>query len=283
MTPRDIELSSLYTGPINLWVEDTFVRDYLDALWNSPAIKYLIAGGKDGVRSVVKDAERLGYTHVFGLVDGDDRPGDVSHWSNPNKTFRTFVLPVHEIENYLLDAEALTGCQLNTIGKRAEELSRVMSAHAGQLCWWVACRAVLAELRHTFQDNFIPDPPASPGVDATAALAHIRASDWFQQLPGQVARWSEAEVERLLNHEHSQSQNAISDGSWVRSFPGKELFRHFRSQVFDSRKIPSPQSPTKRDLDIALARSVAEWQMLHRRIPDDLIRLHEALQRRIKP
>jgi hypothetical protein len=57
---RDVARASLYTAPINLWVEDELTRAYLDAVWNSPAVKFLIGGGNEGLQAIVNDAERAG-------------------------------------------------------------------------------------------------------------------------------------------------------------------------------------------------------------------------------
>ena len=91
--------AGLYRGSINLWVEDALTREYLSTLWNDPSVFFLVGGGNEGVRAIVKDAEEAGFANVFGLTDRDFRPTNTSAWIDPLKTFRTFVLPVHEIEN----------------------------------------------------------------------------------------------------------------------------------------------------------------------------------------
>ena len=75
----------------------------------------------------------------------------------PGKTFRTFVLPVHEVENYLLDPQALAASRLNTLGRT--EPDRGIVEAAGRLTWWAACRQVVAELKRRFRESFVPDPP----------------------------------------------------------------------------------------------------------------------------
>ncbi len=85
--PRDLDLTSLYNAPINLWVEDPLVREYLSRLWNDPGIKFLIAGGNEGVRSIVKDAEDHGYPNIFGLIDRDYRATNRADWQNRSRDF----------------------------------------------------------------------------------------------------------------------------------------------------------------------------------------------------
>src|SRR5690348_16926309 len=116
--PREVARAALYRGIINLWVEDELSREYLSKIWNTPPdVFFLIGGGNEGVNAVVKDAESAGFPNVFGLIDCDFRPTNRIHWNAPAKTFRTFVLPVHEIENYLLDPQALAASRLNTLGR----------------------------------------------------------------------------------------------------------------------------------------------------------------------
>jgi hypothetical protein len=165
---RDVSRASLYRGSINLWVEDELTRAYLPTVWDSPDAAFFIGGGNEGVRAIVKDAEVAGFPNVFGLIDRDFRQTNQSEWSNPGKMFRTFVLRVHEIENHLLDAAALASIRLNNSGKTPAEIETMMSTAASRLCWWAACRDVVAELRKRFRDGFLRDP--SCDVDTEVQL-----------------------------------------------------------------------------------------------------------------
>ena len=131
---HDVSRASLYRAPINLWVEDELTRAYLSAVWNSPAVAFFIGGGNEGVRAIVKDAEESGFTNVFALIDRDFRQTNKPGWSDPKKTSRTFVLPVHEIENYLLDAGALAESRFNNLKKTENQIKTIMGAAAGRLC-----------------------------------------------------------------------------------------------------------------------------------------------------
>ena len=50
--PRNVARDALYSGQINLWVEDSVMRAYLHALWDDSAVKFLIGGGRDGVGAI---------------------------------------------------------------------------------------------------------------------------------------------------------------------------------------------------------------------------------------
>jgi hypothetical protein len=178
---QDVSRASLYRGAINLWVEDELTHAYLSEVWNSPAVAFFIGGGNEGVRAIVKDAEESGFPNVFGLIDRDFRRTNNRGWSDPNKTFRTFILPVHEIENYLLESRALAAIALNNLGNTAAEVEAILNAAAARLCWWAACRDVVAELRLRFREGFVGDPGCD--VDSESrAHDHICKSDWFRRL-----------------------------------------------------------------------------------------------------
>src|SRR5262245_23120839 len=104
---------ALYNATLVLWVEDTVVRDYLTDAWQDPAIRFLIAGGDVGIPAVVESARQDGHAQVFGLVDRDFRNSNRSRWLATTSDLRVFVPEAHEIENYVLDADALAGCALN--------------------------------------------------------------------------------------------------------------------------------------------------------------------------
>src|SRR3954452_8347026 len=114
--PVDVGRAGLYRGVINLWVEDALSREYLSALWNDAAVAFFIGGGNEGVRAIVKDAEDAGFLNAFAVTHPDFRPSNRGSWNDQDKTFRTFVLPVHEIETYLLTSQALQASRFNNVG-----------------------------------------------------------------------------------------------------------------------------------------------------------------------
>ena len=50
--------------------------------------------------------------------------------------FRTYVLPVHEIENYLLDSSALSASRFNNRRPSERDIQTIIEEAAGRLCWW---------------------------------------------------------------------------------------------------------------------------------------------------
>uniref|UniRef100_UPI0013EA21D6 DUF4435 domain-containing protein n=1 Tax=Aquisphaera insulae TaxID=2712864 RepID=UPI0013EA21D6 len=269
--PRDVARAGLYRGKINLWVEDALTREYLSAVWKAdPDVHFLIGGGNEGVRAIIKDAEDAGFVNVFGVTDRDFRPTNRDDWKNPSKTFRTFVLPVHELENYLLDSDAIQSSRLNNQGLDAPQIEGAMKKRAGELCWWAACRDVVAEIKRRFRDRFISDPPCSP-ADLATSKKHICDSPWFQKLSSEVARSSESEIEKLLQEKHGVAQESLANGTWRQDFAGKEIFRDACSRICDRTQLKRGMSPTEFDID--LTKDVAAYQVKASTVPSDLVEL----------
>jgi hypothetical protein len=277
--PRDVARDALYNGQINLWVEDDLTRAYLGALWNDSAVKFLIGGGRDGVGAILKDAEDTGYTNVFGLTDRDFRPSNRVDWSNPSKNFRTFVLPVHEVENYLLHPLALQASRYQNRDLDVTAIEARMLATANRLCWWAACRDTIAELKRRFREPFVPDPKQSV-TDEASARAHICESTWFAKLAAEMGRSSEADVHAILAASHAAASARLADGTWRQEFAGKEILRDVASWMCDRTRIPKfPSSDGEFYGD--LAKAIAIWQLTNGTIPSELSELLDALKARI--
>jgi len=279
--PRDVARDALYNGQINLWVEDDRTRAYLRDLWNDSAVKFLIGGGRDGVGAILKDADDAEYTNVFGLTDRDFRPSNVADWTNPAKTFRKFVLPVHEVENYLLDASALQASRYQNRGLGATAIEARMVSKSQQLCWWAACRDVIAELKQRFRDSFVADPKQSV-IDEATARAHICGSPWFRKLANEAGRSSEADVHALLAAAYATANGRLVDGSWRHEFAGKEVLRDVAGWMCDRTTIPKFPS-TDAEFYADRAKAIAGWQVANNAVPADLSNLLAALKARVAP
>jgi hypothetical protein len=277
--PRDVARAGLYRGSINLWVEDRLSREYLSTLWNDPDVAFFVGGGNEGVRAIVRDAEDAGFTNVFAVTDRDFRPTNRASWDDPAKTFHTFVLPVHEIENYLLDSRALQASRFSNLGLTEAEIEEHMGTAARRLCWWAACRDVVAELKCRFREPFVSDPPCS--LDRhDAAKEHICGSEWFKKLESETAKTRESDIDRLLNEGFETAQGRLEDRSWRIEFAGKEIFHDIGSRICDRQKIRGYR-PTPVEFDIDLAKDIAAWQLASDAVPPDLVHLLTALKARI--
>jgi hypothetical protein len=239
----------------------------------------LIAGGNEGVGAILRDAERAGYTNVFGVIDRDFGSSDKVSWSEKSKTFRSFVLPVHEIENYLLHAEALADSRSNNMKKTSSEIAAILDREAKRRVWWAACGAVWAELRGRFRDGFIRKPSCPPVESEAEARRHICEDPWFAALAGKVAQTNEAEIDQMLTQAYVTASAQMDDGTWKDNFSGKEILHYIESRICDQTKLS--RQPTPSEFDSDLAKEVGEWQIDHKVVPPDLTDLLAALKQRI--
>ena len=273
------DLPRLYRGQINLWVEDAVTHQYLEELWLGSPVQFLIGGGSSGVGAVVNDARANGYSNVFGLVDRDFGPTNYSHWDDETKGFLRFVLPVFELENYLLDARSLAESDVNTAGKTQADIEAIMRDRASELVWWMTCRDVIARLRQCILDDFMKQPKWTDIADLAGAEEYILQSKWHANISSRVDRIaSEMEVRAMLEDAHAQYDSQLASDKWLRSFSGKEILRHVRSRVYNPPVRPASQS----DLDADVAKSVAKCQMESEGMPQDLADLLTALKRKAR-
>ncbi len=254
-------------------------RTYLAAIWSDPQVAFLIGGGNEGVSAIVKDAQESGFVNVFAVIDRDYRQSNKADWLTSGKTFRRFILPVHEIENYVLDSAALCESRFNNLQRTREQIDAMMRMAAGRLCWWAACRDVVAEMRRRFREGFLNDPPCSI-PDHAEAMNHICRSPWFMKLAAEVGRTTESEIGDLLSKAHTRANGLLADGGWMSDFAGKEILRDVGSRIFDRTK-PSKQQISPAQLDEDLAKEVGAWQKRNNLVPDALNELLAALRQRI--
>lgn len=270
-----ISLPALYSAPLVLWVEDPLVRDYLSSAWVDPDVRFLIAGGNAGIAPIVESARQDGHTHVYGLVDRDFRATNRPNWLNPASSVGVFVLEAHEIENHFLDPAALTGCALNTGGRSAAAIEARLRQRAGRLTWWMACRAVLAELRRSVFDDFPSHPGPQVVTDLAAAEAYICTSQWYVSLPPEVATLATpGYVSSRLQYYHGLMLQAVQGDDWKRDFSGKELFRDIRDWVYRG----GSGAGSARDSD--LAKAVGMWQNANSSVPQEVAALRTAMRTR---
>lgn len=268
----------MYRGKVNLWVEDAITRVYLKECWqNDPDVLFLTGGGNDNVGAVVKDAEERGYRNVVGFIDRDFRMSNRADWLNLEKGSRRFVPTVHELENYLLDEAALAACAMNTGRRSAADILQRLQVRAGQLVWWMACRRVIADLREEFLGDF-PEHPKCPQVDDQAsAERYIVDQDWFKQLKERANTvTTTGEISTRLGKAHVAARGQLSSNDWKRDFSGKELFRDVRGWIY----INAPERASKSELDVDMARAVAQWQVANGTVPSEVTELRPAIRRK---
>ncbi|MCX7046769.1 MAG: hypothetical protein NTX50_14945 [Candidatus Sumerlaeota bacterium] len=267
--------------PIVLWVEDIVTKTYLERIWQPEETLFniCVAGGNDTVDAVVHDLRDQGYGYVFGLADRDFGNANVAQWMNPASSLEVFRPSCHEIENYLLDWDALAGCEenMNRYSRLVSAIESRVRQQAQTMVWWMACRTVLSRYR----SRLIGDYPKHPKIPHVASLEqaeqHILTQrNWWCDLPTVASHIQiQGNVTMDLREEHNAHGAQLADGSWIREFAGKELFRSARGFLFETGNTAGEQ------MDVNLAQSVGEWQTANNKAPQELLSLKTALKNRV--
>lgn len=264
--------------PIVLVVEDRLTKEYLYSLWKPEQQPFTIvtAGGHQVVKGMVTDLRKHdpGNDRVFGLVDTDFDQPNMASWNNPG----TCVLRTshHEMENFMLDWDALAGCELN---KRHNHTAAAIEGWAVEQAqkqpWWLACRKRLRTMQKLHGDDY----PTAPSVDGITSFQHafdyVAQSDWCQDLQNRTTQILDQNIlQQELNQAHTEYDQHLQADQWRRTYSGKEVFRHLLSRIYD---VPRSES---READVDLAISVGDWQRKNGQIPQDLIDLKQVMKTR---
>ena len=265
--------------PIVVWVEDRLTRAYLQDIWqaDNALIQILVAGGNETVAGVVHDLRGLGYANVFGFADRDFRSTNRDRWLILNSGIEVFRPQALEIENFLLDWDALAGCTENQSRqlRSSGELRRQAETLAQSMVWWMACRRILSHVRELLINAYPQHPRQDRVTTLEEALDYITTPGWYSELPNHSRDIQNRNfLESKLTEAHGELQGFLSNGGWVREFSGKEIFRKVRGYMFNARY------GNDETMDIDLAKSVARWQVANSRQPQELTELLSALKLR---
>jgi len=273
--PVQTDLPALYKrNDICLWVEDPLTRYYLETLWsNDLNLGLLVAGGHEGTRAVAEMAYRDRIHHVFGLVDRDFGNTNRQHWASPPMDLRCYRTEVHEVENFLLDPDALAASEYNSRARTSDDILSHLQQTASKLVWWMACRQTLAELRKSVTDAFPIAPPIRPEVNSTTALQHILGSSWYTTRSDMVSDWDESRVRGTLNSHYDTFKGALDRGDWKRCFSGKEIF----ISICDFISTIGIEKTLREEV----AKDVAAFQRKHTTVPAELMELRDSLYKRV--
>lgn len=265
-------LPALYNAaPIILWVEDLVTSVYLQALWQrDPRFHFYVGGGHETLWAVVENANRAGFSHVYGLRDRDFGPTNRPRWQQPD--VKTFALDSFEVECFLLDPAALAGCQVNTAGRSEPWIREHLRRQAQTSLWWMACRSVLAELRETRQQSF----PAHPKRGQVSAREHAERilldNDWVAiTVPNLPETVRAQRLRDALGEAYAHYEKLLDDERWTRAFSGKELIQELLSHIFTKNR-PSGSAALQ-----DLAKAVAYEQITAGREPPELLELRDAM------
>ena len=274
--------SLLSVRPVVLWVEDRLTKEYLQRIWQpeDQLFQILIAGSAENVIAVVRDLQEKGYGHVFGFTDRDFRTSNRSQWNSPSQNMLIYRPERFEIENYLLDWEALAGCDENKsrFDRPQIDIEQCATRYAEKMLCWMACRKVLSDFHHRLVDHFPTHPKVTQINSLPDAENYIQtARDWWNDFPVHSEYIQQPDtLTNNLRTAYDDNQGELSSGNWKINFSGKEIFRSVRGFLFNK----SYASAEVMDTD--MAKSVADWQVENNSVPNELIELKKSIKRRVE-
>jgi len=268
----------LYRGRLSVWVEDELSREVLTLLWQDAQINVLVARGKAGVQALVGSRPPEFAERVFGIVDRDFDDDNHAMWDQPGCDVLRW--PAHELENLLLDFEALS--QISS-RESPEQIEARAKARAEALRAWMACKSVLRELHNELGAEF-PTDPRQDLPSLHAAEEHLSLARYWTQHTASFSRWNDPQTRRsALIAADTRLKDDLQSGAWCLTFSGKEIFRHLRSHVPGLDRTPKrPPQPTPADRELNVAKLLCERLRSTGRIPPPVTRLRDVLRRRAK-
>ena len=154
-----------------------------------------------------------------------------------------------------------------------------MRSAAERLCWWAACRDVVAELRKRFAEGFLNHPSCNV-ISEAQARDHICQSPWFLKLAHEAERTTKSEIHQLLANSHVSAKQSLAAGHWQNEFAGKEILRDLGSRICDRVRFTN-YKPRPSEFDEDMAKEIGAWQSENGAVPSDLLELLQALKLRI--
>jgi len=260
----------------HVWVEDMLTAQYLQELWQDAGIVFHVGGGNQTIKAVTHDAAAEGLRNVLGMVDRDFGDTNFVQWTNPASGASVMILPGHELENYLLDEDALAGCALNNQRRTVADVA-AYTRNTASLCeWQVAAAQVIASWRDTFQADFPSHPSRVAAHDQPSTLALLLLLPWYVAAVTRAnAITAPGEPAAALAAAHANVTAWLSSADWKSRFPGKQIFRDVRGYIYDPAAFGAPSTGIQPDIDVAVA--VAIWQRSNGRVPTELQTLHAVI------
>lgn len=252
-----------------LWVEDGETATYLRSVWTDPRIGIYVAGGCESVRAAVEAARRDGYAHVFGFRDRDFGATNRRQWRDD--TVSILVSDAFEVENLMLDCEAIADCDVCDSGMSAQTIEVELVRLAGPLAWWMACRRTIVELRESVFADFIEHPTRSRIGGRQDAIDEIVNSEWWRTRLPQVPHWNAARIEAAVDGHYATYEPMVANGKWRNAYSGKEILRDVVTRVWHKGRQGDPQDR------LDLARSIGLAQVAQKRVPQEVVDLRGAI------
>ena len=280
MTVTTTLAPSLTAGKINLWVEDSLTKEYLSRCWQPEDVffRFSVGGSSTTVQGAVHDLRENGVKTAFGFIDRDLGKTNREQWLNPECDPCVLRTDRLEIENYLLDWEAMAGCQANQsfYNRTKEQIEDQAKNWAAEMVWWMACRRVLHDGAREMNRDYPDDPPIAKAFDLQTALDFITNLPWCGEIVARAQSLAASDnIRGRLEAAYADYDAALRDGSWTSAFSGKEVFQRLSGWICHY------SSGTKTEKHENFAKSIADWQRENQRVPDAINAARMAFKSRV--
>ncbi len=255
--------------PIKVYVEDALTKEYLSIIWadSLSALNIKVAGNVFAVRSLVA-YENADKQACWGIVDRDYR------WDAPTSKNNIFTLSKHEIENYLLDAKAISQSDFNAKQKLSEDAIQTrIDTFIIDNKFWFACCYLLSKLNLLVTQDFPPNPNRTIILDTQAILRYINDSGYHQSVSEKLQTIDPKLIASHVSDIVKEIEQVYIDDEQHDLFPGKEVFRDIRGT------LPGSNYADKLTMDIDLAKEIAVYQVKANRIPVELTSIKNSMLR----
>lgn len=262
-----------------VYVEDKVTQIYLSNLQpNRSLVQFIIVGGRNRVFGCLEDDFRNNVGLSLGVTDRDfDRNAKLG-WCITDVGREYYCLPAHEIENYLLDFEAIESFRCPGVNpqKPASHWLEIAKKIANDYLYSVVYNQVLSDLQREHSRNYPKHLSLScgPGADYGITLngvkietekelvEKVRGETWFANAAqGFESLFGPKSLEERVIQAvgYYKSILGCNGCGWVYEFPGKEMYK----AITNSMSLTDSYSED-------LAKYIARKQKANNTIPTDI-------------
>lgn len=272
-----LRTQSLNTNPLSttIFVEDELCKQYLSEIWKKDLtlLNIVCAGSKDRVISLTSfylEQEQS----CWGIVDRD------FNWDNKQNPNHIFVLDKHEIENYLLDPEAIYESDFNILKKTSRRKSSISDIDNAirqftidKRMWFASC-FILFQIRRRLNSVFPKNPAISKIEDIESIIHYIENSDLIKRIEILLNEINGESLKSFVSKNISIIDKIYSDSKAVDLFPGKQVFMHIKSTLPGTSYIKSSA------IDLDLAKQIGRFQYQNNSIPQEFLQIRDRITSR---
>lgn len=193
-------------------------------------------------------------------------------WNTEHIRNNVITLKKHEIENYLLDPEAIYRSDFNHNSKlsQAEIEGRIESFILANK-FWFACCYLLADLDLLLRQGFPAIPNTSLIVDGDSIVRYLTDNGFIENLALKLQNLEHNQIETYVQDKLEEVEKVYQAGNQYDLFPGKEALNNIRSFLHGSSLLASQATI------IDLAKDIADKQIESNRVPKELQQIRDII------